>query len=122
MGMTGGFSGAVAGVGGVVVRCRSEAVRGMEASARARFARTADVLRDIETATADLPRRLVLQRLRSAAISDEATAYDPGFYEAVGEALKVVHAGGFDFDAAIGIVEDLEARAGVPLPAPADED
>lgn len=120
--MTGGFSGALAGVGGVVVRCRREAVRGMGASARARFARTAEALRDLETATADLPRRLVLQRLRSAAASDEGGAYDPGFYEAAGEALKVVHAGGFDFDAAIGIVESLEARAGVPLPAPAEED
>ncbi len=120
--MTGAFSGAIAGVGGVVVRCRSEAVRGMGAAARARFARTADALRDIETATSDLPRRLVLQRLRSAATSDEGSAFDTTFYDAAGDALKVVHAGGFDFEAAIGIVEILEARAGIPLPAPADEE
>lgn len=120
--MSGGFSAAIAGVGGIVVRCRGEAVRGMGAAARARFTRTADALRDLETATADLPRRLVLQRLRSAAASDEGGIYDPGFYEAAGDALKVVHAGGIDFEAAIGIVEDLEAKAGVPLPAPMDED
>lgn len=120
--MNGGFSGAIAGVGGIVVRCRSEAVRGMGASARTRFARTADALRDLETATSDLPRRLVLQRLRSAAASGEGGVYDPGFYDAAGEALKVVHAGGIDFEAAIGIVEELEATAGVPLPAPADKD
>lgn len=120
--MTGGFSGALAGVGGTVVRCRSEAVRGMGASARARFARTADALRDLETATTDLPRRLVLQRLRSAASSEEGGAYDPGFYDAAGDALKLVHAGGIDFEAAIGIVEDLESKAGVPLPAPSNED
>lgn len=120
--MTGGFSGAIIGVGGIVVRCRSEAVRGMGAAARARFANTADALRDLEIATADLPRRLVLQRLRSAASSEEGNTFEPGFYEAAGAALKVVHAGGIDFEAAIGIVEDLEAKAGVPLPAPSDED
>lgn len=118
--MTGPLSGMLASVGGVVVRCRGEAVRGRGGAARALFAGTADGLHALEAAYGDLPRRLVLQRLRSAASSEEGEAFAPAFYDAAGSALARVHAGDFDFEAAIGMVEILEAKAGIPLPAPAD--
>lgn len=107
-------------IGGVVVRCRGEAVRGRGAVARDLFAGTSEGLLALEAVYGDLPRRLVLQRLRSAATSGEGDAFCAEFYDAAGAALARVHVGDLDFEAAIGMVEILEARAGIPLPAPPD--
>ena len=108
----------VAQIGGVVLRCRKEADRGAADAARRRFSETASLLAEIEIEAPDLACRLVAQRLRSAALSTEGGAYGVGFYDAVSEALRRLHGGGFDFDAAIGMVEALEDAAGVPLPDP----
>jgi homogentisate 1,2-dioxygenase len=113
-------TGMLTSIGGVVVRCRGEAVRGRGAAARDRFAETAEGLLALETASDDLPGRLVLQRLRSAATSSEGEAFGAAFYDAAGSALARVHVGDLDFEAAIGVVEILEARAGIPLPAPSE--
>ncbi|WP_447702270.1 hypothetical protein [Methylobacterium fujisawaense] len=113
-------AGMLASIGGVVVRCRGEAVRGRGAAARALFAGTSEGLLALEAVHGDLPGRLVLQRLRSAATSSEGDAFCAEFYDAAGSALARVHAGDLDFEAAIGIVEILEAMAGIPLPAPSD--
>lgn len=113
-----GTAAKVAQVGGVVLRCRKETARGAADTARRRFAETASLLAEIEAEAPDLACRLVAQRLRSAALSTEGDAYGVGFYDAAGEALRRLHGGGFDFDAAIGFVEALEAAAGVPLPDP----
>lgn len=108
----------VSRVGGVVVRCRSETLRGAAESARQRFSATAAVIAEIERDAPDLPTKLVAQRLLSAATSTEAAPFEAGFYAAAGDALRRLHGGGFDFDEAIGFVEALETAAGIPLPAP----
>lgn len=116
------FAVKVAQVGGVVLRCRKEAARGASEAARRRFTGTAQILAEIEREAQDLACRLVAQRLRSAALSTQGDAYDVGFYDAASEVLRRLHGGGFDFDAAIGFVEDLEAAARVPLSDPGRRD